>query len=197
MRFRRDEFDPVIGKTYRHGFNMRNPRAGVLVLHNDLKNYTFEELSAIVNDLLIDDESKTNESVITESDKKIITEFSEEEYERILNMSDTKAAIRSTVRAVNVRVLNNKIQNTLKNLYHHRCQICGATAEVMYGVDVSEAHHIEYFTKSLNNNPSNIIILCPDHHRIVHKAKGIFDYETHCFMYENAKVDTLMYNLHL
>ena len=197
MRFRRDEFDPVIGKTNRHGFNMRNPRAGVLVLHNDLKNYTFEELSAIVNDLLIDDESKTNESVITESDKKIITEFSEEEYERILNMSDTKAAIRSTVRAVNVRVLNNKIQNTLKNLYHHRCQICGATAEVMYGVDVSEAHHIEYFTKSLNNNPSNIIILCPDHHRIVHKAKGIIDYETHCFMYENAKVDTLMYNLHL
>ena len=27
--------------------------------------------------------------------------------------------------------------------------------------------------------------------------KIIFDYETHCFMYENAKVDTLMYNLHL
>ena len=41
MRLRRDEFDPVIGKTNRHGFNMRNPRAGVLVLHNDLKNYTF------------------------------------------------------------------------------------------------------------------------------------------------------------
>ena len=175
MRMRRDEFDPVIGKTNRHGFNMRNPRAGVLVLHNDLKNYTFEELTAIVSDLLIDDESIPNETVITESDKKIITEFSEEEYERILNMSDAKAAMRSTIKAVNVRILNNKIQKTLKNLYQHRCQICGATAEVMYGVDVSEAHHIEYFTKSLNNNASNIIILCPDHHRIVHKAKGILD----------------------
>ena len=197
MRLRRDEFDPLIGKTNRRGWNMRNPRAGVLVLHNDLKNYTFEELTAIVNDLLIDDESKPNESLITEKDKKIITEFSEEEYERILNMSDERAAIKSTVRAVNVRILNNQIQKTLKNLYQHRCQICGATAEVMYGVDVSEAHHIEYFTKSLNNNASNIIILCPDHHRIVHKAKGIFDYEMHCFKYENAKVDTLMYNLHL
>ncbi len=197
MRLRRDEFDPLIGKTNRRGWNMRNPRAGVLVLHNDLKNYTFEELTAIVNDLLIDDESKPNESLITEKDKKIITEFSEEEYERILNMGDAKTAIRSTIKEVNVRILNNKIQKTLKNLYQHRCQICGATAEIMYGVDVSEAHHIEYFTKSLNNNPSNIIILCPDHHRIVHKAKGIFDYETHCFMYENAKVDTLMYNLHL
>lgn len=197
MRLRRDEFDPLIGKTNRRGWNIRNPRAGVLVLHNDLKNYTFEELTAIVNDLLIDDESKPNESLITEKDKKIITEFSEEEYERILNMGDAKTAIRSTIKEVNVRILNNKIQKTLKNLYQHRCQICGATAEIMYGVDVSEAHHIEYFTKSLNNNPSNIIILCPDHHRIVHKAKGIFDYETHCFMYENAKVDTLMYNLHL
>lgn len=67
----------------------------------------------------------------------------------------------------------------------------------MYGVDVSEAHHIEYFTQSLNNNASNIIILCPDHHRIVHKANGVFDYDTHCFTYDNAKVDTLMYNLHL
>ena len=112
-------------------------------------------------------------------------------------MSDERAAIKSTVRAVNVRILNNQIQKALKNLYQHRCQICGATAEVMYGVDVSEAHHIEYFTKSLNNNASNIIILCPDHHRIVHKAKGIFDYDTHCFKYENAKIDTLMYNLHL
>ena len=115
----------------------------------------------------------------------------------LFRSSDAKAAIRSTVRAVNVRILNNKIQKTLKNLYQHRCQICGATAEVMYGVDVSEAHHIEYFTKSLNNNASNIIILCPDHHRIVHKAKGIFDYDAHCFKYENAKIDTLMYNLHL
>ena len=197
MRLRRDEFDPVIGKTNRHGWNMRNPRAGVLVIHNDLKNYTFEELTVIINDLLVDDETKPYKSIITAADRKIITEFSEEEYERILNMSDSKAAVRSTVRAVNVRILNNKIQKTLKNLYQHRCQICGATAEVMYGVDVSEAHHIEYFTKSLNNNASNIIILCPDHHRIVHKAKGIFDYETHCFTYDNAKVDALMYNLHL
>ena len=67
----------------------------------------------------------------------------------------------------------------------------------MYGVDVSEAHHIEFFSKSANNNPRNIIILCPDHHRIVHKAKAIFNYESHQFEYENARVDSLMYNLHL
>ena len=85
----------------------------------------------------------------------------------------------------------------MKKLYQYRCQICGATATVMYGVDVSEAHHIDFFTKSANNNPGNIIILCPDHHRIVHKAKAVFNFDMHQFEYENAKVDTLMYNLHL
>ena len=93
--------------------------------------------------------------------------------------------------------MNNAPNNCLKKLYQYRCQICGATATVMYGVDVSEAHHIDYFTNSANNNPGNIIILCPDHHRIVHKAKAIFNYDLHQFEYENAKVDALMYNLHL
>ena len=88
-------------------------------------------------------------------------------------------------------------EEILKKLYQYRCQICGATATVMYGVDVSEAHHIDFFTKSANNNPGNIIILCPDHHRIVHKAKAVFNFDMHQFEYENAKVDTLMYNLHL
>ena len=43
----------------------------------------------------------------------------------------------------------------------------------------------------------SIVILCPDHHRIVHKAKAIFNYELHQFGYENARIDPLMYNLHL
>jgi hypothetical protein len=64
-------------------------------------------------------------------------------------------------------------------------------------VDVSEAHHIDYFVKSMNNDPSNIVILCPDHHRIVHKAKAVFNFDLHQFEYENAKVDRLMLNLHL
>ncbi len=82
-------------------------------------------------------------------------------------------------------------------LYNHRCQICGATAKVLYGVDVSEAHHIDPFTRSINNNSKNIVILCPDHHRIVHKTHAVFEYKTHMFMYDNAKTEKLLLNLHL
>lgn len=196
MKLRRDEFDALVSTT-RQGWNKRAPAAGVLLMHNDLKNFSFEEMSQIVKDLLADDDSIPKALTISENDKKIITEFSESDYESIINSSDPTARIQKKAAVSNVRIYDRKIPDGLKKLYRYRCQICGETATVMYGVDVSEAHHIDYFTKSMNNNPKNIIILCPDHHRIVHKGYAVFDINTHIFTYENAKTDSLLFNLHL
>ena len=196
MKLRRDEFDVLTGSS-RKGWHKRSPAPGVVLMHNDLKNYTFEELTLIVQDLLADSDTLYVAPKLTFEDSKILTEFTEEDIEYILNQSDEKAEIVKKMGMVNTRIFDNKIQKSLKSLYRYRCQICGATATMMYRVDVSEAHHIEYFSKTANNNPSNIIILCPDHHRIVHKAKALFNFELHQFEYENAKVDPLMYNLHI
>ena len=196
MKLRRDEFDVLTGSS-RKGWHKRSPAPGVVLMHNDLKNYTFEELTLIVQDLLADSDTLYVAPKLTFEDSKILTEFTEEYIEYILNQSDEKAEIVKKMGMVNTRIFDNKIQKSLKSLYRYRCQICGATATMMYRVDVSEAHHIEYFSKTANNNPSNIIILCPDHHRIVHKAKALFNFELHQFEYENAKVDPLMYNLHI
>ena len=196
MKLRRDEFDVLTGSS-RKGWHKRSPAPGVVLMRNDLKNYTFEELTLIVQDLLADSDTLYVAPKLTFEDSKILTEFTEEDIEYILNQSDEKAEIVKKMGMVNTRIFDNKIQKSLKSLYRYRCQICGATATMMYRVDVSEAHHIEYFSKTANNNPSNIIILCPDHHRIVHKAKALFNFELHQFEYENAKVDPLMYNLHI
>ena len=196
MKLRRDEFDVLTGSS-RKGWHKRAPAAAVVLMHNDLKNYSFEEMTYIVKALLEDGDEIYVSPAITTEDRRIITEFSEEEIERIINQQDLTSKIVQKTRTANTRVFDNSIQKSLKKLYQYRCQICGATATVMYGVDVSEAHHIDFFTKSANNNPGNIIILCPDHHRIVHKAKAVFNFDMHQFEYENAKVDTLMYNLHL
>ncbi len=196
MKLRRDEFDALTGST-RKGWHKRAPSPGVLLMHNDLKNYSFEEMTQIITDLINDSEDLYIAPKITASEAEILTDFSEEEIEQILNHSNVKSKIITRIGAINSRVFDDKVQKSLKALYRYRCQICGATATVMYGVDVSEAHHIEYFSKSANNSPRNIIILCPDHHRIVHKAKALFNYEFHRFEYENAKTDPLMYNLHL
>lgn len=196
MKLRRDEFDVLTGSS-RKGWHKRAPASAVVLMHNDLKNYNFEDLTCIVKALLDEGDELYVSPVATYDDRKIITEFSEEEIERIINQQDLNARVVQKSKISNTRVFDNSIQKSLKKLYQYRCQICGATATVMYGVDVSEAHHIDYFTRSANNNPANIIILCPDHHRIVHKAKAVFNYNMHQFEYENAKVDTLMYNLHL
>ena len=196
MKLRRDEFDVLTGSS-RKGWHKRPPIPTVLLLHNDLKNYGFEEFTQIVK-LLIEDSDEVYQSpAITVDDRRIITEFTEEEIERIINQQDFKSKVVKRTGTTTTRIFDDRIQTSLKKLYQYRCQICGATATVMYGVDVSEAHHIDYFTKSANNNPSNIVVLCPDHHRIVHKAKAIFNHELHQFEYDNAKVDQLMFNLHL
>ena len=196
MKLRRDEFDVFTGSS-RKGWHKRAPIQSVVLMHNDLKNYDFEELTRIVKSLLSESDEIYVAPPITETERKIITDFSEEEIERIINQQDDRAKIVRRTGITTTRIFDDKIQNSLKKLYHYRCQVCGATATVMYGVDVSEAHHIDYFTKSANNNPGNIVILCPDHHRIVHKAKAVFNFELHQFEYENAKVDPLMFNLHL
>lgn len=196
MKLRRDEFDVLTGSK-RKGWHKRAPIASVLLMHNDLKNYDFDEMTRIVKALLTENDELYVAPPITETDRKFITEFSEEEIERIINQQDMKAKVVRKENIVPSRIFDDRIQTSLKKLYQHRCQICGATATVMYGVDVSEAHHIDYFTRTANNNPGNIVILCPDHHRIVHKAKAVFNYELHQFEYENARIDPLMYNLHL
>lgn len=196
MKLRRDEFDAIVS-TKRQGWNKRAPAAGVLLMHNDLKNFSFEEMAGIVKSLIADDDVQQFSVQYTASEKKIITELDETDYELIINAQDTSASLKKRISSQNVRIYDRKIPDGLKKLYNYRCQICGATATVLYNVDVSEAHHIDYFVKSMNNNPRNIIVLCPDHHRIVHKAKATFNYELHQFEYENSKVDQLMLNLHL
>lgn len=196
LKLRRDEFDPLTG-SHRVGFNKREPNAIVHVFHDGLKNYSFEELTKIVK-ALISDTSELNISKFErEETRKIISNYSEEEIESVINGKDPTSKILQNEALIKSRVFNAQIQNSLKALYEYRCQVCGARAIEMYGVDVSEAHHIQYFSITANNNANNIIIVCPDHHHIIHKAIPIYNKMLKQFEYENGYCDKLMYNIHL
>lgn len=96
-----------------------------------------------------------------------------------------------------IRKLNKKIGDNLKMLYGYRCQICGRLIGEEYGSHVAEAHHIDYFVKSLNNDASNQIIVCPNHHSIIHDVNPVFDRKRLLYAYKNGMEEKLVLNRHL
>lgn len=91
------------------------------------------------------------------------------------DVKDDTAGFKEKEQIVKIRKLNKKIGDNLKRLYGYQCQICGRRIGEEYGFHVVEAHHIDYFVKSLNNDASNQIIVCPNHHSIIHDVDPVFD----------------------
>jgi 5-methylcytosine-specific restriction endonuclease McrA len=124
--------------------------------------------------------------------------LNERDVEDILNYRDENAALRTVSRELKERIMDNSLVEKLKKHYRYQCQICGKKFDQVYGVDFAEGHHIEHFVKSKNNNASNIIILCPDHHRMMHKATPVaFNRATLTFTYPNGCKEIIKINHHL
>ncbi len=117
--------------------------------------------------------------------------------ENLLNKQDTTAHISDKLKISKIRYLDVTISNGLKKAYNYSCQICGQKIGENYSVDFIHAHHIEPFSESLNNNPENIMILCPNHHGIIHVANPIFDKKSKIFKYDNNFEEGLILNKHL
>lgn len=115
-----------------------------------------------------------------------------------LYKQDITAHIKIQERSVKIRHLDRKVIDSLKELYNYKCQICNTQVGEPYGATVCEAHHIHSFVESVNNNYDNIIIVCPNHHRILHAGKATYikKKEPH-FKFENGAVLKLMLNMHL
>jgi 5-methylcytosine-specific restriction protein A len=140
---------------------------------------------------------------ITQEDTRIIKETmvheDEQEYEASINYNtvDTTATIAAVNQIVKIRKLNRAIGESLKLLYNYRCQICRENIGEKYGVNIVESHHIDPFVESLNNNAENQVIICPNHHRIIHRAKPVFDRRKLIFVYHNGVKERIMLNQHL
>lgn len=115
----------------------------------------------------------------------------------IENIPDQSASISERSGIVRYRKINHDINTTLKNLYDYRCQITGERTGEKYNTNVVEAHHIEYFTRSLNNDSSNIIIINPSFHRIIHQCNPVFNINELQFEFPNGVIEKLKLNKHL
>lgn len=122
--------------------------------------------------------------------------ISEEEFEDWQKYDD--ATIKIQQKNIKIRILDKSIGDNLKALYGFRCQICGEKIGDHYGEKhIIDAHHINPFIKSLDNNYNNIMIVCPNHHRIIHAYNPSFKAKLKELWYPNGLHEGLKLNLHL
>ena len=112
-------------------------------------------------------------------------------------MEDKNSGIEKRLQIVKIRKLNRKIGENLKLLYGYRCQICGQVIGEKYGSHIAEAHHIDYFVNSLNNVANNQMIVCPNHHSVIHDANPVFDRRRMMYRFDNGVEEKITINKHL
>lgn len=191
LKLRRDEFDVLTG-SQRKGWHNRPVAKSVLQLFDYYEQFSFDELTAMAKEML-----ESHRDSLSEVPAVLPTNFSESELENMINYHDATAAQRITDTQIRKRVLRRGIIDQLKALYGYRCQICGAGFKDAYGVDIVEAHHIVPFSESLNNDACNLVILCPNHHRLIHAANAEFDRNSCAWDYHNGHIEPLVLNYHL
>ena len=112
-------------------------------------------------------------------------------------MSDDTAKIVERETLMKYRKIDRNVIKMLKKFYDYRNEISGEKIGSEYGESIVEAHHIDYFTKSQNNDSTNIIIISPNYHRIIHKNNPHFNRKRYRFEFENGEVLKLKLYEHL
>ncbi|WP_413299675.1 HNH endonuclease [Bacillus sp. 1P10SD] len=105
-----------------------------------------------------------------EIEKILNSNMSNEEFDKWLEDINSTAELRLKEGIKKIRLYQKKVIKDLKFIYKGCCQICGYSTLKEYRIDISEAHHIQHFSKTCDNSPQNIIILCPNHHRLLHRV---------------------------
>ena len=109
-------------------------------------------------------------------------------------MADTTASVVQKELLVKYRKIDRSIIRMLKEYYGYRDQVSGEKIGECYGDSVVETHHIDYFTRSQNNDSTNIIIISPNYHRIIHKNNPRFN--RHKFQFEFSDGEVLRLKLY-
>lgn len=200
LKLRRDEFDVLTG-SHRRGYANRPPSRRVLEMHDGLQSLSFDDFTELVQNILQTKDPETGfDSKIGTPENlncyEISRGLSDLEIEAIINAKDDTSKFLIQTATQKKRIYNRGIVASLKKLYQYRCQICGCST-FEFGVSIVEAHHILTFADSQNNDSDNIIILCPNHHRLIHQSASVFDRKLLSFIFSNGQKLPITLNYHL
>jgi 5-methylcytosine-specific restriction endonuclease McrA len=84
------------------------------------------------------------------------------------------------------------LAESLKSIYDHRCQVCGMNFKIKYEEPFAETHHIHSLSEGGLDISKNLIVICPNHHRIIHKTDAKFDRSRLLYKYPNGLEERLL-----
>jgi hypothetical protein len=71
----------------------------------------------------------------------------------------------------------------LRDLYAGECQICGWAPLSRYGAELCEAHHVHWLSRGGDDALANLVLVCPNHHRAIHRCDAPFDFRSNAFVF--------------
>ena len=111
--------------------------------------------------------------------------------------------VQSATTPLDMDVVEEELNKTyIGNVYRHDliykyyCK-CGQITGEKYGSHIAEAHHIDYFVNSLNNDANNQMIVCPNHHSVIHDANPVFNRKRMIYRFANGIEEKIKVNKHL
>jgi len=144
-----------------------------------------EEIGPKVHRILEESSSKEYAlwSIINNNDRIVESSQAEVEWEIVPEVKRIKR--------------NPELPCLLKELYGFRCQVCGFDFKPRYGVPYSETHHVIWMSRGGVDHSNNIVVVCPNHHRIIHNTNPEFDRSELAFVYPNGLHESLQLKNHL
>lgn len=78
---------------------------------------------------------------------------------------------------------SRSLVEALRDRYSGRCQLCGWAPRAIYRSDLCEGHHVRWLGRGGDDSLQNLVLLCPNHHRAVHRLDAPFDWAEKGFVF--------------
>ena len=72
---------------------------------------------------------------------------------------------------------NPDLVDRLQDLYDGQCQVCRWDPLDEYGEPLCEGHHIQWLSRGGDDALDNLMLVCPNHHRAIHRCDAPLDWQ--------------------
>ena len=71
----------------------------------------------------------------------------------------------------------------LRKLYEGKCKLCGWNPRSLYRRHLCEAHHVHWLSRGGDDELHNLVLICPNHHRAIHRSDAPFAWADKSFVF--------------